>query len=692
MTSQNPPLIDLEKINSKFESKLFLDAKIESQELLKKFPRSDILLGVLGINLVKMGDFEDAREKFLLALKINPTKPEYFYQLGVVEASLSNLKSAIQNFRRAIDLGLKSYNCYLKLARCLDKTGASEAALEYIKAAILIAPDKADVFNQLGIIYLSLEEWRPAKASFEKAIKLDKANSSIPLSNLALVMAMLKEPETAIALAEEAISIDSSDAWAYNNLGNMYNQLGQSLKAIKIFQKALAHDPTFAEAHNHIGGTYLNLGRHSDALDAYEAAISIDPHFADAHNNRNLSSNYSTLYTPMQTFEKHLAFGKIFDNPKALNKKKKNNTSILRVGYVSGDFRKHSVSYFFEPILEHHSSGRVRTICYYNAKKQDVVTKRLQQLSDEWRQIEALDDETFAQLVADDEIDILVDLSGHTRGNRLTAFARRLAPIQLTWLGYPNTSGLTTMDYRLTDEVTDPTDQTDQFFTEQLIRLKHGFLCYRGDSRINHSSTPPSSSCDEIIFGSFNNSNKITDQVIAVWSQILKSVPKSKLMLKSNHFDSPDLKKSLTQKFKEQGISAKRIILLNRIEQSDHHLKLYDSVDIALDPFPYNGTTTTCESLWMGVPVITLAGETHAGRVSSSILKRVGLDELVSSKEETYIKLAVKLAGNLETLILLKSSLRKKMLTSPLCDEKLFTQILEDTYASIWAQYCRDQT
>ncbi|MEL0099882.1 MAG: tetratricopeptide repeat protein, partial [Opitutae bacterium] len=410
---------------------------------------------------------------------------------------------AISQFETAIGLGLNSFSVYYQLSKACEKIGDYPNALQAIKQAILADATNSDAFNHLGTIYLSLGEWASAKPCFEKAIQLNK--NSVPLSNLAVTLMMLNQSAGAIEVIKESLQIDPSDANAHNTLGNIYMERGDILNALDCFNSATTIDPDFAEAHNHKGGALLRLRQIKDAIKSYERAISINPMNIEALNNRNLALNYDNSYSDTQIFQKHSEFGKIFDQPLARFQRQPRPKEKLRIGYVSADFRQHSVNYFFEPVLRNHNKTIVEIYCYHNSNIEDSVTKKLKEFADHWRPIKNLSDEQAAQLITDDEIDVLVDLSGHTNGSRLAVFGLKPAPIQCTWLGYPNTTGLTTIDYRLTDELTDPSDAPDVNYTETLYRIDGGFSCYQGD----HAAEPAnkiggSKPSPNITFGCFN--------------------------------------------------------------------------------------------------------------------------------------------------------------------------------------------
>ena len=410
-----------------------------------------------------------------------------------------------------------------------------------------------------------------------------------------------------------------------------------------------------------------------------------------AYNNRNLALNYFSELTQTDVFQKHLEFEeqfglKILKDKQTVRLNKSKNTR-LRVGYISADFNSHSVGYFFEPLLKHHDHNIINTYCYYNNITEDSTTKRLIDVSEHWRSIIRMNDKDIVNLIRKDKIDILIDLSGHTKGNRLTVFPHNPAPIQVTWLGYPNTTGLSSIDYRFTDEIADPIGEVDKFHSEELVRLPKGFLCYQGNESVSTNKALPCLKRGYITFGSFNNLTKITPQVIKIWSRILQAVPNSHLLLKSKQLSDSSTKSRYLELFKEEGISEDRLELHSWMPEKDGHLRLYGHVDIGLDPFPYNGTTTTCEALWMGTPVITILGDRHVSRVGASILTHVGLEEFIATDIDEYINMAIKYANNMDSIKSIRAGLRHNMKNSDLCNADAFARDVEKVLDEMWNQY-----
>jgi predicted O-linked N-acetylglucosamine transferase (SPINDLY family) len=360
----------------------------------------------------------------------------------------------------------------------------------------------------------------------------------------------------------------------------------------------------------------------------------------------------------------------------------------LRVGYVSPDFREHSVSAFLDPVIAGHDRRWFEVFCYAEVVRPDDTTARFRGLSDGWCSTLGMTDGAVAGRIRDDGIDILVDLAGHTAGNRLRVFAERPAPVQVTWLGYPNTTGLSAMDYRLSDAVADPAGEADALHSETLVRLANGFLCFAPPADAPEVGETPALATGQVTFGSFNNLAKVTPDVVEAWADILNRIPNSRLVLKSRPLADEKTRERYLEMFGAHGVDPGRVELCSWIASKSGHLGAYERLDIGLDPFPYNGTTTTCEALWMGVPVVTLGGDRHAGRVGASILARVGLAGLVAETKADYVEQAVALAGDLDRLSALRGGLRSRMEKSPLCDAGGFARDIEAAYREMWRRVC----
>lgn len=428
-------------------------------------------------------------------------------------------------------------------------------------------------------------------------------------------------------------------------------------------------------------------------MQAYERALKFAPDQFYVRSNYLTCLNYHDEADPEDVFERHRNFSELIAGvstaPIAAQVSQPDPERRLQIGYVSGDFRYHSVAFFIAPILEQHDRAHFEVTCYANVANPDANTQRLKALSDHWRDIAHLSDAEVAAEIRRDAIDILVDLSGHTVGNRLPIFAARPAPVQVTYIGYPNTTGLDSIDYRLTDALTDPPGRSDRLHSEKLVRLDDGFLCFEPlESCPDVRESRASDGGAGIVFASFNELLKVTPPTLAAWCEILERTPGSKLIIKGTTLEDDGTRQLVVGRFVEQGLEPERLQLIGRTPTLEEHLDLYNRVDIALDTFPYNGTTTTCEALWMGVPVVSQSGDVHASRVGLSLLSSVGLGDLIANNVRDYVDKAVSLAGDHERRLQLRNGLRDRMRRSALMDAQGITRHIESAYRDMWRRAC----
>jgi protein O-GlcNAc transferase len=355
----------------------------------------------------------------------------------------------------------------------------------------------------------------------------------------------------------------------------------------------------------------------------------------------------------------------------------------LRVGYVSADFRLHSIFYFIEPLFVHHDRGRFEIVCYSNTQKPDAATRQLRNHVPHWRDISSLSDEAAVELIKQDDIDLLVDLSGHTSGNRLLMFSRKPAPVQMTYLGYSNTTGVATIDYRITDQFVDPEGISDAMYSEALLRMPHSLWCYRPPMPMPDVNTLPALTHGKTTFASVSNFTKVNRRIIELWAQILANTPNSELLIAGA--PAGETQTRVLGQFESHGVDATRIQFVGKVNYDDY-LALYQRMDIVLDTFPYAGGTTTCESLWMGVPVVTLAGKSGVSRAGVSLLSTVGLADLIANTPEQYVSIAADLAHDTPRLATLRAGLRDQMRNSPLMDERNFARAYESLLVGAYAR------
>ncbi len=573
------------------------------------------------------------------------------------------------------------------LGAALQSIGRFEEAVDCYNQAIQINPDYADAYGNRGNALKELGQLDEAIKSYNKVIQLNP-NYAEAYGNRGNALNELGQSDEAIKNYKKAIQLKPDYADAYNNLGGALKQLGQLDEAIKNYKKAIQLKPDYVNSYINLGVALQDQGQLDKAVEIYNKAIQLNPNDADAHSNRCCVLNYFSKLTQTDIFQEHLKFEKQFGLKTLKDKQatRLNKNTRLKVGYISGDFNNHSVGYFFEPLLKSHDRNSIEIFCYYNNIKKDRSTERLIDASEHWRSIVGVNDDDLVNLIRKDNIDILVDLSGHTAKNRLTIFPYKPAPIQVTWLGYPNTTGLSSIDYRFTDEIADPAGEADELHSEDLVRLPNGFLCYQGDESVSTNKALPCSKRGYVTFGSFNNLTKMGSQVIKVWAKILLAVPDSHLLLKSKELTDSSTRSRCLKLFKQEGVSEDRLELHSWMPEKDGHLRLYDHVDMGLDPFPYNGTTTTCEALWMGVPVITMCGDRHSSRVGASILTHVGLEKFIATDIDGYINMAIEYANNIDSIKSIRTELRHNMQNSDLCNANVFTRNVEQAYQNMYSK------
>ncbi|MHC5599200.1 MAG: tetratricopeptide repeat protein [Nostoc sp.] len=703
------------------------------QQAINLMPDSTQAYTNLGNVLKGLGQLEAAIAHHRQALQLQPNSAEAYYNLGNALTAQEEYASAIAAYQQALRLKSDWAEARLNLAVAYIALENFELAEPALKQAVALKSDLTLAHFHLGKLLQKQGDIAAAEVHFRQYWQLQIDEPKAWEALLSAMQIQGKHSES-IALLQDHLQHQPDQAIAHYYLGTIYNNLARFPEAISHLQQALQLDPNLAIGHNNLGYAFIqsgqlsagidsclraieiqpnlaiaylnhglalnNQGRVPEAIAWFQETLRIDPNYHPANTNLLYALNYSSDYSPAAVAAAHQQWGQQFTRlirecenggmQKVLHQQSSSKldfkSKILRVGYVSPDFRQHSVTYFFEPILSHHDPTQVETFCYANVPNPDAVTHRLSGLSQHWQDVYNLDDEQLADLVRFDGIDILVDLAGHTGSNRLLMFTRQPVPIQVTYLGYPNTTGLVNMDYRLTDHWADPPGLTDDYYTEKLIRLSRCFLCYHPSPAAPQVIDLPAKSMGRITFGCFNNLPKITPEVIALWSQILHSVPNSRIILKIRWFDDQPTRDRYLSLFTECGIDSQRVKLIGMIPDPNHHLAFYGNIDIALDPFPYHGTTTTCEALWMGVPVITLAGHTHVSRVGVSLLSTVGLPELIASTPQEYVDKAVALASDLPRLSQLRVNLRQQVAASPLCDAVAHTQAIEAIYRQLYQQ------
>ena len=534
-----------------------------------------------------------------------------------------------------------------------------------------------NVYLYAGVIDYKRKLYSSAIESFTKALEF-KPNDTRTLFNLGDTLAKIGQYSDSITIFKKVLAQIPDHIPTLIQISAIFDLTGNPSAAVNCCNIILKIDPTNVSGLNNLGNGYKNMGLAEESLEAYKKALEIKPNIDLIRSNLLFASNYFTS-PKKEILNFHKEYASHWNRPilPIPSYKKK---SKINIAYISGDFCTHSVAYFLEGVFSNHNREKFSITALSNNEYNDSTTLLFKEHADNWIDIRGVDDNTAYKTIIDLDIDIIIDLSGHTKGSRMGLLGLKPAPVIITWLGYPNTTGLETIDYRITDIISDPIEN-NELYTEELIRLENGFLSYTPPR--NLPSIKSEFNGKNIVFGSFNNIAKLSTETINTWSKVLKEIDNSELIIKHKNFNDPKVIERYSELFKSNGIDTDRITFLGYSFEKDSHLTVYNRVTIALDTYPYNGTTTSFEALIMGVPVISLSGETHNSRVGKSILHHLSLGNLSASNEDDFIKICKIITSDIDSLVDLKSRLRALLLNSKLCNGKLFTTNLEKTYINI---------
>lgn len=585
---------------------------------------------------------------------VAPDEPRLQYHLGMIFMELHDNPAACSHFSELVRIQPDFLEGRMLLGMMYAELGKHEEAIKYLKGVIAECQNVPEIRHRLGLSLAEVQRFDEAYREYQEILRDDPCNVSV-LCSLGVMLTATGKISEARSILLRALNLEPDSVNVINNLGRIC-KFGQAWKALEWYQKGLDLQPE-------------NISLTSNYLYALNYVPGLEPEF--------IAAKYKELAP--RSFYPRQAFQRPERTVGHCNKS-------IRIGYISGDFYGHSVSFFLEPVMEQHDRNRFEIFCYSNRATSDDTMERLKLLCYQWRSIVGISDLQVAELIAGDSIDILVDLSGHTAAHRLGVCCYRPAPLQISWIGHPNTTGLSQIDYYLTDPWCDPPGMTDHLYSEQLYRLPRIFCCYLPPVKFPPVATSPFISTGFITFGCFNNITKMNEKLVSWWAQILDNLPESKMYIKGPTLDDHTTRDELFECFAKCGITANRLIVQGVTSTREEHLARYAMVDIALDTFPYHGTTTTCEALWMGVPVVSLAGNTHVSRVGVSFLHSIGLDELLAKNPDEYIAKAIALANDRQRLIWLRENLRITMAHSPIMDVKGVTREVEDAFENMLYQ------
>ena len=638
-----------------------------------------------GLALRELGRMQEALDSYDKALQFNPRYTETHNNRGITLWDMGRLEKACDSFSRALQLNPEYAEAYNNRGNTLQKLGRSNDALDSYDKALQINPRYTEAHNNQGLALHELGRMQEALDSFDKALQL-KPDFAEAHNNRGLALRELGQLEKSLDSFDNALQFDPQCVNTCYNRGNVLRKLGRLQEALDSFDKALQLKPDLAEAHNNRGLVLQDMIRLEEAEAAYRRALELKPDRELYFSNLLFLLNYAPDHSAEDIFAEYRAYDKRFGMPHRdqwrPHTRSRDPQRRLRIGYVSPDFSIHSTRFFLEPLLAQHNHDRFEIVAYAEVRKDDAMTKRYRGYIDHWVRTNELSDDELSERIRADGIDILVDLAGHTGKNRLGVFARKPAPVSVSWLGYGYTTGLTAIDYFLTDAATVPPD-SEHLFSETPWRIDTPAFAYRPADGMGEVGPLPALQRGYITFGTLTRAVRINHRTIRVWSEILKRVNNSRLVINSTNFRDPTAQEALAGRFALEGIGAERLLIGFNSPPWD----LLRSIDITLDCFPHNSGTTLFESLYMGIPFITLAGRPSVGRLGSSILQGAGHPEWIAHSEEEYADKAVALAGDPAALASIRDGLRDDVRHSSIMDEKAFARNVEHAYLQMFEQW-----
>jgi predicted O-linked N-acetylglucosamine transferase (SPINDLY family) len=655
-------------------------------QVLQANPGQVDALHLLGVIAGQSGRFAQAADYLQAAIRLAPDLADAHNNLGNVFILQSKLPQAVDCFRQAVRARPDFAAAHSNLGNALRQLGYLDEAVASLREAVRLRPDYVEAQRNLALA-LEAQKQHEAEASF-LATGYPSDDAEIYFKR-AIDLTQQGKYEEAATNYQQALRLRPEAAGAHNNLGNIFLRQGKLPEAIESFRQALRCKPDFAQAYGNLGDALRELGYLDESMAAYRSALKLDPAAASIHSSLILTMNYHPATDARAIQEECARWSRSHAEPLKIviqpHANRPDPERRLRIGYVSPDFREHVDAFFLTPLFSNHDHADYEIVCYANVQRPDAVTERLRGYADLWRSTVGLSDQQVADLVRGDRIDILIDLEMHAANNRLLVFARKPAPVQVSWLGYPGTTGLSTIDYRLTDPYLDPPGLFDAFYSEESTRLPETFWCYDPLTAEPPVNALPALETGFITFGCLNGVCKINEGCLALWAGVLRKVPRSRLLLRAPRGRAWDW---VIDKFQKERIARDCIELVDNLPRLEY-LAAYHRIDVGLDPLPYNGHTTSLDAFWMGVPTLTLLGQRVVGRAGFSQLCNLGLSELAAETPEQFVDLAANWASDLSRLQKLRGSLRERMSQSPLMDGKRFARHMEAAYRQMWHRWCR---
>jgi predicted O-linked N-acetylglucosamine transferase (SPINDLY family) len=651
----------------------------------------------LGNALQQLGQLDHAVASYRKALQLQPDAAQVHNNLGLVLRQQGKLDQAANSFQRAIALAPEFASAHENLANTLQSLGRPDEALAAFRRGLAVAPDSARILNDLANLLRELGRFDEALDCYDRAL-IQQPRLAELHSNRAIALRARGRLDEAERALRYALALKPQLAEAYCNLGDVSRDARRVGEAVGHYRKALEIKPDFAVAHNNLAVAYRDRGELGDlaqSLASSHRAIEIVPDYLNALSNLLLTSNYLAPRRDGSLLQYARNYGDMARRravPYTQWPNSPDAARTLRVGLVSGDLQQHPVGFFLDSVLAASAaqcSGQLHFVAYATRPSSDALTERLKKNCRSWRDVAGWPDLKLAQCIRDDAIDILIDLSGHTAHNRLPVFTWKPAPIQVSWLGYFATTGIAEIDYVLADPWTAPPG-SEQDFVESIWRMSETRLCFTPPDEPVDVAPLPAMQIGSVTFGCFGNLTKMNDEVIALWAKVLHANAGSRLLLKAKQLDEQSAHTIVLARFAQHGIDAARLALDGYTTRADY-LASYAKVDIVLDTFPFPGGTTTAEALWMGVPVLTLAGDNFVSRQGVSLLMNARLAQWIASDADQFVALAVKYASDLPRLAALRSMLRQQVLAAPLLDAARFAVHFEAALRGMWRRWCAQQ-
>ena len=612
------------------------------------------------------GRLADAEKLYRQARAAQPNHFDVLHLSGALAYQQGRYADSLDLLTKALRVNSRSAPCMMRAGLANVALGNFSAGETQLRQALKLDPQNIDAWSGLATALRHLGKVEEAIAAHEQVSQLNP-KSAAPHAMIGGLINEIKGPAAALPHFQRAVELDAHYAVAWCNLGISQLALQNFEAARASLDRALQEDPKLLQAMVARGLVDQQTYRLEEAIPFLDRALSLEPAHHEARSGKLLTLNYLDRLSTAELYAEHAAFTKVLESaaitasvPLPSNRDPERR---LRIGFVSPDLRAHSIAYFLEPLLKHLDPAQFEIFLYHNHSKVDAVSDRLRAHATSWKNLAGLPDAMAEKVLRADNLDIAIDLAGHTGFNRLAVFARRIAPVQITYLGYPNTTAVRAIDYRFVDEITDPlgtngVSEEDAYYTEKRVRFSP---CAWSFSPPPNAPEPGRIENAPLTFGSFNNPAKFSPRTFSLWARLLTAVPAARLLLKGTGLTAAVTRSLFEAKLASVGIDLTRVELLDRTPNLTSHLEIYHRIDVALDPFPYHGTTTTCEALWMGVPVVTLAGDRHAARVGASLLTAVGHPEWIASSEDDYIAIAAALAAEPTKRAALRQSLRSEM-------------------------------